>query len=199
MMHFIDDENSKDLFMGYAVAALRLKDQLVKQKRVVDEEHPLHVYLPCGVGGGPGGIAFGLKCVFGNAVHCYFAEPVESPCMLIGMVTGLHGGVSVQDFGLSNQTEADGLAVGRASGFVGKTMTELLDGIYTMKDEELFELLRMLVDAEDIWLEPSALAAMKGPIILSENQQSNSKSTHIMWATGGGMVPETVMKEYIKK
>ena len=41
----------------------------------------------------------------------------------------------VQDFGIDNITDADGLAVGRASGFVGKTLENLISGSYTVKDE----------------------------------------------------------------
>ena len=206
--YFIDDENSKHLFLGYAVAAFRLKQQLQDRDIKVDAEHPLFVYLPCGVGGGPGGVAFGLKLLFGDHVHCFFVEPTHSPCMLLGLATGLHDEVSVQDFGIDNVTDADGLAVGRASGFVGKMIEPLLSGCYTVEDETLYTLLKAFVDTENISLEPSALAGVYGPVQLYKSmryieehhlQEKMKNAAHLMWATGGGMVPKQIMEQYYKR
>ncbi len=210
-MHYIDDENSLDLFLGYAVAATRLKGQLAELNISVDKEHPLFVYLPCGVGGGPGGISFGLKQLFKDNVHCFFAEPTSSPCMLLGLMTRLHNQISVYDFGLNNITDADGLAVSSPSGFVGKTMERMISGVYTVQDATLYKLLCITSDVEKISLEPSALAGMPGPYRLFhtaegkrylekyELGQHMSNATHIVWATGGSMVPQDAMNAYYRK
>lgn len=206
---FIDDENSQTLFLGYSVAGERLKQQFDDMGIIVDAEHPLFVYLPCGVGGGPGGVAFGLKMAFGDHVHCIFAEPTHSPCMLLGVHTGLHDDIAVQDLGIDNITAADGLAVGRASGFVGRAMERLLDGYYTMTDERMYHHLGELSEQEDIRLEPSALAGMMGAVHVSQDQAYHARmqfteeklnnATHLVWATGGGMVPEEEMSAYLAK
>ena len=205
---FIDDENSSTLFLGYSVAGERLKKQFDEKGILVNAQHPLFVYLPCGVGGGPGGVAFGLKMAFGDHVHCIFAEPTHSPCMVLGVYTGLHDKISVQDIGIDNITAADGLAVGRASGFVGRAMERLLDGYFTITDERMYRLLGQLNQSEGIQLEPSALAGMVGPIVVTnaddyrERMQFNnsvmSRATHLVWATGGGMVPEAEMSSYLE-
>ncbi|MFB2889415.1 D-serine ammonia-lyase [Aeromonas veronii] len=204
---FIDDENSRTLFLGYSVAGERVKAQFDQMGIKVDADHPLFVYLPCGVGGGPGGVAFGLKLAFGDNVHCFFAEPTHSPCMLLGVHTGLHDAIAVQDLGIDNLTAADGLAVGRASGFVGRAMERLLDGFYTLSDQEMYDLLGLLARDEQITLEPSALAGMAGPWRVAANPEwltgrgcdaaTMAQATHLVWATGGGMVPAEEMAKYL--
>ena len=205
MSYFVDDENSRNLFLGYAVAARRLVGQLEALRVKVDEEHPLFVYIPCGVGGAPGGITFGLRQVFGDHVHCFFVEPVQAPCMLAGMASGLQNEICVQDLGLTGLTHADGLAVGRPSGFVGGVMKPLLSGEMTIQDAKLYDLMRDLLSSEDIFLEPSACAAFQGVIRLSDAQAyleqhgltgKMDQAAHIAWATGGSLVPEEMREEY---
>lgn len=209
--YFVDDENSKNLFFGYAVAAKRLKKQLDDASVKVDRDNPLFVYIPCGVGGAPGGITFGLKQVFGDSVNIFFVEPTEACCMGLGMITDLHDKICVQDIGLTGQTEADGLAVSRPSKFVGKTIRHMLAGEFTLEDRKLYGYMGQLSDTEGIFIEPSACAAFEGPVRLLKAKETRrfleerellekmEYSTHIVWATGGSLVPDEVRKEYYKK
>ena len=209
MSYFVDDENSMNLFLGYSVAARRLKKQLDDLKVQVDGDHPLFVYLPCGVGGAPGGITYGLKSVYEDNVHCFFVEPTHSPCMLIGMETGLHNDICVQDIGIDGKTHADGLAVGRPSKLVGKMMDHVLSGVFTVDDYKLYDNMRMLHDSENINIEPSACAAFQGTTMLEKSEQGKEyikshrlqdkmlNATHIAWATGGRLVPEEINKQFL--
>jgi len=193
--HFVDDENSPNLFLGYAVAALRLKAQLDGLGIAVNDTQPLFVYLPCGVGGAPGGISFGLKHVFGDAVHCYFAEPCASPAMLLRL-SSMSGPRSVYDIGLDNVTEADGLAVASASELVYELVHQLVSGVYTVADDDLFVTLARLRQANGMQIEPSAAAAFLGLKLLdSDTQYRHPQATHLFWTTGGSLVPE---EEYEK-
>lgn len=206
--YFVDDEHSIDLFLGYTVAGSRLKEQLDKKNIVVDADHPLFVYLPCGVGGSPGGITFGLKHAYGDNVHCFFGEPAHIPSMLLGLETDQYDDVSVYDFNIDGKTNMDGLAVPRTSGIVAKIMHNFFDGGYTLQEDESKRLLTRLIDVEDIPLEPAAVAGLPGSAYLFKSTEGKAyldekgltdkmkNATHISWATGGSMVPEEDMKEF---
>lgn len=203
--YFVDDEDSQDLFLGYSVGALRIAEQLKSQQITVDANHPLFVYSPCGVGGSPGGTAFGLKQIYGDHVHCFFVEPTHCPAVLTGLVTGEMSDISVQDIGLDNKTEADGLAVGRPSRFATEISKQLISGIFTIEDETLFTLLAELKDSENIFVEPSATAGLIGPQLMQKSGYAKmhnlnlENATHIAWATGGLLVPQQQRELFYKR
>lgn len=207
MSYFVDDENSQNLFMGYSVAGERLKAQLEEQNIAVDADHPLFVYIPCGIGGAPGGVTYGIKEIYGDNVHCFFTEPTHACCMLLGMATGLQDGISVKDIGIDGKTDADGLAVGRPSAFVGRVVEPMLSGIATIEDKKLYDLMRGLISSEDIFIEPSSCASFAA-LIRPEDlnayvekmglSHKMEQATHIAWATGGCMVPAETREAYLK-
>ena len=73
-------------------------------------------------------------------------------------------------------------------------------GMVTVEDGRLFDYLRGLLDGDGIFIEPSACADFQGPVRLREMTRARElaglteerlrRATHIVWATGGSMVPE---------
>jgi len=208
--YFVDDEHSVQLFLGYAAAAGRLDRQLKEKGIAVDAGHPLLVYIPCGVGGAPGGICCGLKRLYGDHVHVFFCEPTLFPSVLLGMASDRYDGVNVRDFGISGMSAADGLACARPSGFVTRIDRNLVSGDFTVEDAALFDYLRLLKETEDAFIEPSSCAAFRGPVGLLQyeagrrylaahglDEHTLAASAQICWATGGRLVPDAVRDEYM--
>lgn len=211
MSYFVDDEKSVNLFLGYAVAARRLQNQFTEKGIVVDEKHPLIVYIPAGVGGAPGGVSYGLKRLYGDHVHCFFTEPTQCPSVLLGIATQKFEKANVHDYGISGMTEADGLACASPSSFVTRIMTNLLSGEFTVKDAKLYDFLRILYASENEQIEPSSCASFIGPVNLCKAEEAViycrehgltdevlANATQICWATGGRLVPEDIRKKYLE-
>ncbi len=211
MSHFVDDEKSVDLFLGYAVAAGRLAGQLTEKGIPVDGDHPLFVYIPAGVGGAPGGISYGLKRIYKDHVHCFFIEPAACPSVLLGIATQTFERADVRAYGLSGKTDADGLACPSPSSLVTRIMTNLVSGIMTVRDERLYDFLRMLHESEDFYIEPSSCAAFMGPVQCSRDANVGEycrrhsmtpaqldNATHIVWATGGKLVPDSIRRQHLE-
>ena len=209
--YFVDDEHSLSLFLGYSVAALRLKQQLIDAHIEVSAAHPLFIYLPCGVGGAPGGITFGCKAVFGAHVHCFFVEPTAAACFLAGMAYPDRPGISIYDLGMDNETEADGLAVPVASELALALMRPLLSGVMTATDDEMFADLYRLHESEGIKIEPSAAASLSGPRLLLGSEEGLAylrqhglldvmgQANHIAWSTGGLFVPDQEYEGFLAR
>ena len=86
-------------------------------------------------------------------------------------------------------------------------MNHLLAGEMSLEDYHIYDLMRDLVETEDIFIEPSACASFWGPIMLKDEkvqkyikdmglEDKMANATHIPWATGGSLVPEDIREEY---
>lgn len=193
LAYLVDDERSERLFLGYSHGATQLAHQLEERGITVDAEHPLAVYLPCGVGGAPGGLTFGLKAILGDAVACVFVEPTQSPCFMVQLMAGRENPMSVYDIGLTNHTIADGLAVPAASMFVARMVEGLVDACVTVAEQDMLNWTAWL-QAKGLPIEPSAAAAFGAiaPFVNACRTSSSSrlaafaspKATHVAWSTG---------------
>ncbi len=190
--HFVDDENSKDLFLGYATAAFELKEQLKKLDIVPTKDYPLHVYIPCGVGGAAGGITFGLAHIFGSTVRSYVAEPVGAPCVIGALITGKDD-LHIEEIGIKLKTEADGLAVGSPSKLAMPILRGIIAGAFTLSDKEMLWAVKKLYLTENIKIEPSAGAGIKG-VYFTEKY---IKGHHLIWLTGGKLIPDEEFEKLI--
>jgi D-serine dehydratase len=194
--HFIDDERSADLFFGYSAAAGRLAEQLIERSITIDADRPLCIYLPCGVGGAPAGVLFGLRALMGPHVWGFFAEPSASPCMLMRLM-GSPETASVYDLGLDNQTIADGLAVAKASDFAFQLIGEQVMGGYTVTDAQMLAWVAAAWHEERLRLEPSAAAGFSVALqdawrlpAYAGLRARMSNATHVIWTTGGELMPD---------
>jgi len=89
-------------------------------------------------------------------------------------------------------------------------MEPLLSGCFTVSDEQLFRFIARLADTEQIYVEPSAMAGVMGPVYLAGEEgkkyleaeslaDSAQNGIHVIWATGGNMVPPEDMQEYYNR
>jgi D-serine dehydratase len=193
--YFIDDETSRLLFVGYTAAASELAGQLRGRQIEIGPDRPLAVYLPCGVGGAPGGLTAGLKAIYGSAVHCVFVEPIASACVLAALAVGNGSPISVYEIGLDNQTIADGLAVPVASKLAMSSVGASIDAAVAVTDESMLDWVRRAWNESRLRLEPSAASGFAAvPLFLEAAHNAGTplpaEAIHVVWTTGGSQLPE---------
>jgi D-serine dehydratase len=106
---------------------------------------------------------------------------------------------SVYEFGLTNQTEADGLAVPRASPLAARVMRELLAGVFTVEDQTLFDHLALVLSTEGLRIEPSAAAGFSGPGQVKASALACPGANHVVWTTGGLLVPQEQYQMFLER
>lgn len=190
--YFVDDETSRRLFVGYSAAAAELAGQLRGQGVEICARRPLIVYLPCGVGGAPGGIAAGLKAIYGADVRVVFAEPVSSSCVLAALAAGGGRPVSVYDLGLANDTLADGLAVASASPLALDAIGRNIDAVAAVTDTAMLRWVARAWREAGLRLEPSAAAALAAAELTRARAPDlvPAEAVQVAWLTGGSLLPD---------
>jgi D-serine dehydratase len=200
--YLVDEKQSRLLFFGASAAAAELQAQLVRQNIQIGADRPLFLYLPCGSGSAPGGIALGARQMFGPNVHCFFAEPVCTPRTLAALASPRQGTVNVRDMGLRSRTAAAGLSVPELSPLVAEAMDSQLSGVFTVEDDTMFRWLAQAQDRAGLQLDPGAASSLAGPEMLMRTEAGEAylrrrgltekmgKAVHVMWATAGGCMPD---------
>ncbi len=194
--YFIDDERSLQLFSGYAAAGGELAAQLADERIEISADRPLVVYLPCGVGGAPGGITAGLLQEFAHDVVIVFVEPIASACMLVALASGQRQ--PVYALGLDNNTIADGLAVPTASELVLERIGARVDAVIALPDSSMIEWVRRAWFESQLRLEPSGAAGFAAiePFLAARAERGDAirNAVHVVWATGGSLMPDSEFK-----
>ena len=94
----------------------------------------------------------------------------------------------------------------RETTFVGETVKAIVSGGFTVSDAHLFTDFHALHETERLFVEPSACAGFAGAVELSKMTDYLESSglgahwenaAHIVWATGGALVPEGEREKYL--
>ena len=100
--------------------------------------------------------------------------------------------------------------MGTAAQWVCDATRDLVSGVYTAKDEQLYQALRLLFEELAIEVEPSAAISCIGPKMLDtaagkryiqahQLEPHMHQCNHIAWLTGGSFVPADEHVKYRQK
>ena len=88
-------------------------------------------------------------------------------------------------------------------------MQRLIDGYYTVTDDELYRRMVIAFEQDKVKLEPSALAGVPGMVRVLQasdylarlglSPAQLQQTTHLVWGTGGSMVPDDEFNAYLAK
>lgn len=197
----IDCHRDPNLLLGFATAAIHLQMQLKNQQVTLDEQHPLFIYLPTISGQSAAGIITGLRQILQVPIYPIMIQSSFNPALLLELMTGPDP-VSAAELNLDPKIMAASFAGEMPDSRALELAKTQVYGVATVSDHALLQYLNLLAMSENILCEPAALAGFAGYHQLLSQSPSHfdlEHATHIIWATGGSLVPKTDMAQWIQR
>lgn len=178
---FIHPFDDADIIAGQGTVALELLEDLSELDAVI---------VPVGGGGLISGMAVAIKALRPE-IEVIGAESAAFPSMARALIEG--GPIEVD----SERTIADGIAVRLAGRNTYAHVSELVDAVVDVSEEEIAKALVMLLEEERVVAEGAAAAALA--VVIGDHHMARLRGKRVALVISGGNIDVNMMERIIDR